>query len=130
MKTKPWVKANNNASRDAACRVSEPDRPTEFEVQAFLWNGLRELGINARGEVKTTFSGRSCVRFDIAIFEGGELTGVLEIKSSPVNHKTTWGDTRQGDRYSQFGVPVRLICGMDQARQCLVDAASGNLWGK
>ncbi len=128
MKTKPWVKASNDSMRDETCVVVEPDRPTEFEVQAYLWNGLRALGINARGEVKTIFSGRACVRFDVAIFDDGALVGILEIKAAPINHKTTWEDTRQGDRYSQFGVPVRLICGMDEAVNVLDKVRQGNIW--
>ncbi len=119
MKTKPWTKASDTAMRDVALRVSEPDRPTEFEVQAFLWHGLRELGINARGEVKTTFSGRACVRFDIAIFENGVLVGIIEIKSSPVNHKTTWDDS------SVWLMRLLGVCGVSK-QGCLPKVREGN----
>jgi hypothetical protein len=95
--------------------VKEPGVPTEFEVQAYVWSELRKAGVNARGEVKTRFAKRSSVRFDIAIFEGGKLTGIVEIKKSKINHKTKWEDTRQGFRYNQFGVPVTILYGMDDA---------------
>ena len=60
--------------------VVEPSVATEFEVQAVVWLGLRRLGVNARGEVKTRYEGRRCVRFDVAIFEGGVLTHIIEIR--------------------------------------------------
>ena len=126
---RPFVRASRQVKRDNSIVVTEPTRPTEFEVQAFIWNGLRAMGINARGEVKTAFNGRACVRFDIAIFDGGVLSGVVEIKSSPIKHKTTWEETRQGERYAQFGVPVRLVYGMDEAKRLLADAEAGRMGG-
>lgn len=98
-------------------RVKEPTSPTEFEVQAYVWNELRKRGVNARGEVKARFARRSTVRFDIAIFKEGKLSQIVEIKKSKMNHKTTWEDTRQGNRYNQFGVPVTILYGMDQAEE-------------
>ena len=97
--------------------VVEPSVATEFEVQAVVWLGLRRLGVNARGEVKTRYDGRRCVRFDVAIFEGGVLIHIIEIKKSKINHKTSWQDTRQGKRYNDFGVPVTIIYGMDEAKE-------------
>lgn len=108
--------------------VREPTTPTEFEIQAHVWAGLREAGINARGEVKSSFSGRACVRFDIAIFESGSLCGIIEIKKSAIVHLTTWEQTRQGARYSQFGVPVRIIYGLEQGNQLIADAKAGKLF--
>ena len=95
--------------------VKEPTSPTEFEVQAFVWNGLKQKGVNARGEVKAKFAKRCTVRFDIAIFEEGKLSQIVEIKKSKMNHKKTWEDTRQGYRYNQFGVPVTILYGMEDA---------------
>lgn len=105
-------------------RVLEPNAPSEFEVQAYLWNALREAGLNARGEVKTIFNGRAVCRFDIAIFKDGELSAIIETKKSPIRHKSSWEDTRQGKRYMQFGVPVHLVYGLDQAK-ALVAQMSG-----
>lgn len=99
--------------------VREPKGDTEFEVQAFLWNELRKLGINARGEVKAKYAKRAYVRFDIAIFKNGSLTQIIEIKRSKINHKTTWRQTRQGTRYNEFGVPVVIIYGMEEAKNFL-----------
>jgi hypothetical protein len=106
--------------------VEEPVGDTEFEVQAYLWGELRSMGINARGEVKTQYGKRTWVRFDIAIFTNGELTQIIEIKRSPIKHKTTWEDTRQGKRYIEFGVPVVIIYGMQQAKEFLETFKQGN----
>jgi hypothetical protein len=96
-------------------QVKEPGDKTEFEVQAYIWNELRKIGINARGEVKAKHGHRSYVRFDIAIFEDGCLKHIVEVKRSKIKHKTTWEDTRQGKRYNEFGVPVTIVYGMKDA---------------
>ena len=99
--------------------VREPQYITEFEVQAYLWNELKRRGINARGEVKTRYAKKAYVRFDIAIFEDGQMTRIIEIKRSKIAHKTSWEDTRQGKRYNEFGVPVNIIYGMEGADEFL-----------
>ena len=108
-------------------RVSEPSKPTEFEVQATLWCELKRLGYNARGEVGTVFDGRAKCRFDIAVFDGGELVGIIECKSAPIRHKSAngWNGTRQGWRYGQFGVPVLVIYGMRMVEQLIGDLERG-----
>ena len=128
VKKTPWVAARKESTRDDSHHVSEPTQPTEFEVQATIWHGLRQLGINARGEVKTKFSGRAQVRFDIAVFERGTLAGIIEIKKSEIQHQTTWEQTRQGHRYQQYRVPVRIVYGAEQAQTILQDARDGKLW--
>jgi hypothetical protein len=128
MKRKIWVAAHTEDTRDASLTITEPDDHSEFEVQATLWHGLRALGINARGEVKTSFAGRACVRFDLAVFEAGALAGIIEVKKSAINHKTTWEQTRQGSRYAQFAVPVRIVYGMDDAAALLEHARLGQLF--
>ena len=100
-------------------RVKEPSGKTEFEVQAYIWNELRKLGINARGEIKAKHGHRSYVRFDIAIFKDGNLKHIIEVKRSRIKHKTTWEDTRQGKRYNDFGVPVTIVYGMGDAEKII-----------
>ncbi len=95
--------------------VKEPTGHTEFEVQAYVWHRLRSLGVNARGEVKTKYKGKAYVRFDIAVFDNGSLSHIIEIKRSAIKHKTSWEDTRQGQRYNDFGVPVTILYGMEDA---------------
>lgn len=111
-------------------RIKEPLNLSEFEVHAFVYNRLRSFGINARGEVKVPFKDdsnrRATCRFDVAIFEDGYLSGILEIKAAPRNHKTDagWLGTRQGSRYTSFGVPVRIIYGMEQASNFIAQTAA------
>lgn len=97
--------------------VLEPKGDTEFEVQAYLWNELRRMGVNARGEIKAKYGKRTWVRFDIAIFDDGKLKQIVEIKKRQVKHNTTWEDTRQGKRYNEFGVQVNIVYGMEQAKE-------------
>lgn len=114
--------------RDAAIDVRAPTRPTEFELQATVWSGLRAIGIDARGEVRCAFAGRAQVRFDIAVFCGERLAGIVEVKASPDKDVERWQSTRQGQRYAQFGVPVHIVCGADQVKAFLLRAAAGELW--
>jgi hypothetical protein len=116
--------------RDQSIVVMEPTCATEFEIQATVWHGLRARGINARGEVKTAFHGRQKCRFDVAVFASGALAGIVEIKRADAHgcRAAHWAKTRQGSRYVQFGVPVRLCSGMAEAEQLLADAAAGALW--
>lgn len=100
-------------------KVKEPSCETEFEVQAYLWNELVKRGINARGEVKAQYQKKMYVRFDIAIFENGELKQIIEIKRNKKAHKTCWEDTRQGFRYNEFGVPVTILYGMYDVNEFL-----------
>lgn len=128
--TKKFRPAWKETTRDCSVIVHEPTCPTEFEVQAYLWSELKKLGINARGEVKCAFKGRSQVRFDIAIFEHGALVGVIECKRENKQAGSDWSATRQGHRYSQFDVPVRLVRGISDADMAIEDARRGWLWGR
>ena len=112
------------------CKAIEPNQPSEFEIQATIYAGLQNIGINARGEVKAKFTEKTQVRFDIAVFELGSLVGIIEVKKSKIQHKTTWEATRQGTRYKQFNVPIRLVYGMNDAMDLLQDAEKGKLWKK
>lgn len=126
---KAWRPAYLEQVRDGSIAVTEPDVFSEFEIQAHVYSSLRALGINARGEVKTQFAGRAVVRFDIAVFnDSGRLSGVVEVKKNPKRSKAAWAGSRQGARYAQFRVPVRLVCGMEEAIRLVADAAAGSLW--
>jgi hypothetical protein len=105
-------------------KISYPEKESEFEVQAFLFSSLKALGLDVRGEVQChgAFGMRSkkaSCRFDLVLFEDKEAVLVLEVKARPVKHKTSVEDTRQGRRYPHFGVPVRFIYGMEDAKEFL-----------
>lgn len=133
---------NSDGDRQESGEIAERDRPTEFEVQAFLWNELRRLGRNIRGEVKVRLPGgklprkngklkSAYCRFDLAEFEGGRLIGIIEVKSAPITHQSAagWNGTRQGSRYGTFGVPVRIVYGQKEAENLVAHVeACGELW--
>lgn len=126
---KPRFKwAGHETERDHSFAVAEPTCYNEFEVQAYLWTQLRNLGINARGEVKSRFAGRAMVRFDLAIFENRRLVCVIETKAAPIRHKVSWEATQQGSRYLQFDVPIVLVYGMPQAEAIIEDIKNGASW--
>ena len=110
--------------------LKEPTRPSEFEVQAWLWSELRSLGFNVRGEVKYRLDGgkhsprKPYCRFDLAEFRDGEIVGVIEVKSAPIKHKSVggWKDTRQGRRYLSLPIPLHVVYGMADAER-LVERA-------
>lgn len=107
--------------------VTEPKKLSEFEIHAYLWSALRDIGINARGEVNAPYATwqvagkerRAKCRFDIAIFYKGILTGIVEVKDSDYTdaRMSAWRKTRQGHRYHQFGVPVAIVFGKAHAEK-------------
>ena len=111
----------NSSNRE----IGKPDRDyrTEFEVQAFLYMRLREMNIDARGEVVVRLKAENGRyeqhRFDIVIFDGATATQIIEVKSGPIKHKNGVENTRQARRYREFGVPVTFIYGMEQAEEFL-----------
>jgi len=40
-----------------------------------------------------------------------------------MKHKSSWEETRQGTRYNDFGVPVKIVYGHEQAKSLVHDAA-------
>lgn len=74
-----------------------------------------KMPITQRGQRK-----RQC-RFDLVIYENGEATRIIEVKSARIKHKTDVTQTRQGHNYAQFGIPVTFVYGMDDANQFIRD---------
>jgi|GEM_PF-3209308 len=117
--------------------IHAPEYVSEFEVQAFIYWKLKELGLNVRGEVKVPFDnsselvkyrraqsrGQAYCRFDLAIFENNALVEVIEVKTAQSKYYRGpgWTATRQGRRYRSFGVPVTIVHGM-KAAEALVEA--------
>lgn len=96
---------------------SRDENPTEFEVQAWLFNTLKELGFDVRGEIQwRDKKTRQLFRFDLVIYERGVASDILEIKANPISHKNGVENTRQARRYRSFGIPVTFIYGYHDAR--------------
>lgn len=92
------------------------ERPSEFEVQAWLYNRLLAAGLDVRGEVRwLDKKTRTSCRFDLVIYKNGEAAEIIEMKWGEVKHKRGVENTRQGIRYRKFGVPVTFIYGQKDA---------------
>ena len=93
---------------------------SEFEIQSFIYNELRSVGIDCRGEIVHTIGrvrserNERC-RFDLLIFVDHVLSEIVEVKRSHKKHKSSLEDIRQAKRYRQFGVPSTFVYGMDDA---------------
>jgi hypothetical protein len=80
---------------------------------------LRDDGHDVRGEVNTYAnfgSKRHRCRFDLVLYENGMASLILEVKAKMVKHKTVYENTRQCRRYRCFGVPIKLVYGMEGAK--------------
>ena len=97
-------------------QVPYPEHSSEFEVQAMLFSALSRRGYVVRGEVVKRIpvvSGRKHVcRFDLVVYDARHKPlVVLEVKANSVHHKVPLQYTRQGRRYTRFGVPVWFVYG-------------------
>lgn len=85
------------------------ETPSEFEIQSYVYQQLKELKYNVRCCVTTTV--KTDV-FDIVIFDGNNTPlYILEIKKRN-NPKL---NSKQLERYAKYGIPVELIGGMNNA---------------
>lgn len=103
--------------------------PSEFEVQAFIYEQLKQIGYTVRGEVKTKCG--TCI-FDIVVYADRRPVRVIEVKKS----KKFGSLSRQGKRhfsrlraeqvrrYESFGVPVDLVCTLHDAREYIAAVRS------
>jgi hypothetical protein len=93
--------------------------PSEFEVQAFLFEQLKLLGFTVRGEITTRCG--TC-RFDLVVATDGKLVRIIEVKKSKppglssMKRKIKSDRKSQVKRYSTFGVAVDMVVGMREAR--------------
>lgn len=85
--------------------IPPPTSETEFEVHARLYCGLLALGYAVRGDV----SGDGGDRFDLVVFDKGVAVRIIEVKKRGVV-----AQRNQINRYSRYGVPVDVVCGMDE----------------
>lgn len=85
-----------------------------------------------RGEITNRFKigGRNQQdRFDLVVLsDSDELLGIIEVKTDRRNSESDWLKTRQARRYTRYGVPVRLVCGMANAHLAIADAVSDRLF--
>jgi hypothetical protein len=130
------LKARLAAGEEVRLELRWAAKPTEFEIQAYVYRHLREMGYMARGEVRCKGSGAA--RVDLAVFGGSgkqrRLLLIVEIKRPDVlPRKARWQVREQLALYRRFGVPVCLVCGLDAAKRFLAEVRAGGLpvadWG-
>lgn len=96
--------------------IEYPDKPSEFEIQAYVYWKLKEAGHDVRGCVGTK---TLTDVFDIVFFDDGRPKRIIEVKKhakSSRARRLARGNTRdQVERYKEFGIPVDLITGMEAA---------------
>lgn len=114
---------SHNPSQTPIYKIPYPQDNTEFEIQCTIVTGLRNHGIDARGEVR----GSDGCRFDIVIFKDKYPVEIVEIKTS--QRKSTRfkdgflnEDKAQLKRYEQYGIPITMIYGLEQAKKFILDA--------
>ncbi len=100
--------------------IGYPLEHTEFEIQAYLYVRLRDMGFNVRGEVrfsdKSEVKGRRQCRFDIVIYDKhNKPIEIIEVKSAKNPERVNCETTRQAIKYKMFNMPLTYIINMEQA---------------
>lgn len=100
--------------------IPYPLKPSEFEVQASLYNALKNAGLDVRGEVKV--KGRPeyginyrGARFDLVVYRDQVPVILIEVKKSQ-NAKS---NTNQLTRYRKWGYRVMVCAGMDNVARTI-----------
>lgn len=85
--------------------ITQPNKPSEFEIQSDLYSRLKALGLDVRGEVPAKLDGKKSI-FDLVVFNGQQAVVIIEVKNSP-NLALLYGKkTRQSVKYKAYGLPV------------------------
>jgi hypothetical protein len=118
-------------------KLEYPDKYSEFEVQAELYNRLKQEGLTVRGEVRGSCNdGNKTVgcRFDLVIFNSLKRPVlIIECKNnrSHDGRKTIFDrvKTRQYRKYSKFELPTFQCLSMNHIDAVVFDvmAALKNL---
>lgn len=108
--------------------IKEPEKISEFEVQAWLFASLKDVGINVRGEVIVhtglNISGYKVARFDLVVFKEGKAAMIIEVKDK-MPRKGVNQDSRQFKKYSSFGLPLYYVHGKKIARNFFDSLVNG-----
>lgn len=91
--------------------ISYPKRFSEAEIQSLLWFKLREIGIDARLEVKAKLNCR-LHRLDVVVFKDENPQSIIECKAYTHNYNperlAKLSDSKQLNKYQEWGLPVFL----------------------
>lgn len=95
--------------------VMYPKSFSEFEVQAFLYTGLKNLGLDVRGEVSASGG-----KFDLVIYDAGKPSRIIEVKKGGAKRCAL---IQVFEYRENFGLPVDLVIGMNQAIEYIAKIA-------
>jgi len=89
--------------------INYPKRQSEFEVQSHLYEALKAVGLNVRGEVK-----HEHCRFDLVIYDKeNNPICIIEVKGrGKENYMERFKHTKRYSKYSSYNVPI-LVCRND-----------------
>ena len=113
--------------------IQYPERASEFEIQAELYQAIKSAGFDVRGEVRAScmdFGNQHLVRIDLVVFRDCKAVALVECKRDANEMEGLDTGTRQGRRYSRFGLPV-IVCGsleqipfaVQEVEECLTSLA-------
>jgi len=93
--------------------IQYPEKQSEFEIQATLFNKLVSLGYDVRGEVTyrdlSAKKGFKQSRFDVVLFKDKKAILIIEVK----NYKKENFETRQDIKYRGFGIDVVYLSSLE-----------------
>lgn len=103
--------------------IQEQTTPSEFEVQAYLYNELKLRGYHVRGEVSLCGERE---RMDLVIYGDEEADGGrmpvrgIEVKRSHDAESESQCLSQAKRYYEKYGIPVDVVAGMHAARMYLL----------
>jgi len=89
-----------------------PKTFSEFEIQAYVYNSLIQIGVDVRAEVRAKNSSGRINILDLVIFKDKAPVMILEIKKN-----RTQNISEQKIEYGNYGIPMRFIMGMKSAEE-------------
>ena len=103
--------------------LHKPRTPTEFEIQATLWLGLKKLGYEVHGQLRLQFSGiRQKMIVDLAVYRDNALVALIETKKSRAwQIRFTSAEADVQNQVCKYAMKCRtyLICGISEAEAFL-----------
>lgn len=92
--------------------ITYPVKKSEFEIQAEVYNYLKNQNIDVRGEVNMRDingkKGFKQFRFDLVVFQEKKAVLIIEVKS-PGHRVERFCNTRQFKKYSALNVGLLVI---------------------
>ncbi len=107
----------------SAAYLARPTTPTEFDVQATLWCGLRGLGYECHGHVPVRYAfAHQAGVCDLAVYRRDELLAIIEVKKDRRwQIPCTAAELSVHDQACQYAMACRtyVVCGEPEAKQFL-----------